>query len=62
MEIKVPSISCEVCVQTLTKGIIKNDPSATVEGDANTQTLNVITQLSEAEIKGIITKLGHEYV
>ena len=60
MEISVPSIACDVCVQTLTKGIVKADPGANVKGNAETKMLKIDTQLTESEVKSIITKLGHD--
>ena len=60
MEISVPSIACDVCVQTLTKGILKADPGGSVVGSSETKKLKIDTQLSESEVKNIITKLGHD--
>ncbi len=57
--LKVPSIACDVCAETITKAIKNNDPSANVKVDVTTKIVEVETETSEAKIKEVITDAGH---
>jgi copper chaperone len=59
LELKVPSIVCGGCVDTITKAIAELDSSATVKGDVQTKTVSVETTASEDAVKEAITKTGH---
>lgn len=59
VELKVPSIACSGCVDTLTKAVMEVDPSASVKGDVQAKTLSVETTASEDAVKEAITKAGH---
>ena len=61
MKIIVPTIACDVCIQTLTQAIQKLDAAAMVTGDVTQKTLEIETQVSEAKIKAAIAQVGHEY-
>lgn len=61
MVITVPTISCDACVNTLTKAIKNLDADATVTGDAEAKTLSIDSTASEADIKAAIVGAGHEY-
>ncbi|MEM9137733.1 MAG: cation transporter [Cyanobacteria bacterium P01_F01_bin.42] len=61
MVITVPTISCDACVNTLTKAIQKLDADAVVTGDAAAKTLSIQSSVSEADIKAAIVNVGHEY-
>ncbi|MBE9223156.1 heavy-metal-associated domain-containing protein [Cyanobacterium stanieri LEGE 03274] len=60
ISVKVPSIACEVCAETITKAIINTDPKAQVKIDVPTKIVNVETQTSIDVIKGAISQAGHE--
>ncbi|MEE3716370.1 heavy-metal-associated domain-containing protein [Tumidithrix elongata RA019] len=59
IELKVPSIACSGCLDTVTKAIQSVDPTATVTGDATTKIVSVQAQISEDEIKAAIAAAGH---
>jgi len=59
IELKVPSMVCEGCVDTITKEIKKNLPEAQVNIDLKTKMVSVDTQASEASLKEMITSTGH---
>ena len=61
MNITVPTIACEGCIDTLTQAIQKLDATAVVKGDIPSKSLSIQTQASEADIKAAITNVGHEY-
>ncbi|ELR98543.1 heavy-metal-associated domain-containing protein [Gloeocapsa sp. PCC 73106] len=59
LELRVPSIVCEGCVETITKELKKNLPEAKVEINLETKMVSVDTRASEAEVKEIIIATGH---
>ena len=59
VQLKVPSIVCEGCAETITKAIIALDPEAKVEVDVVSKTAQVEGKPSEAEIKDAIASAGH---
>lgn len=60
MTFKVPSIKCEGCVDTITKGIKVHDENAKVTGDVAKKTIEVDSDMSEESVKESITITGHE--
>ncbi|BAU64550.1 Heavy metal transport/detoxification protein [Stanieria sp. NIES-3757] len=60
MELKVPSMVCEGCVDTVNKAILTHEPEAEVNIDLATKKVTVNTQASEESIKQIIVATGHE--
>jgi copper chaperone len=60
MELKVTSMVCEGCVETVTKAILTHEPEAKVDIDLATKKVTVNTQASEESIKQIIVATGHE--
>lgn len=59
MQLKVPSIVCEGCAETITKAIVALDADAKVNVDLSTKTANIETQASESEVKDAIAAVGH---
>jgi copper chaperone len=59
MEIKVPSIVCQGCADTITKEIKTHEPEANVTVDIDKKIVTVDTQASEESIKQMITAVGH---
>lgn len=59
LELKVPTIVCNGCVDTITKAIMEVDSSASVKADVQTKSVSVETTASEAALKEAITKTGH---
>jgi len=60
ISVKVPSIACEVCAETITKAIINSEPTAQVTVDIPNKIVNVETLASVDIIKGAIAQAGHE--
>lgn len=59
IELKVPSIVCEGCADTITKEIKTHEPEADVKVDMAEKKVMVETQASEESIKQMITAVGH---
>lgn len=59
LELKVTSMVCEVCAQTVTNAIKNVDGQAAVIIDLSTKLVQVETQASEAAIKEAIAAAGH---
>jgi copper chaperone len=59
LHLKVPTIACEVCGQTITKAIQNQDAQAQVTVDVTEKTVAVETVLSEAALREIILQAGH---
>jgi copper chaperone len=59
IQLKVPSIVCEVCADNITKGIKNKIMDAQVTVDIETKIVTVETQASTDKIKDIIFDLGH---
>lgn len=60
MTLKVPSIKCEDCADTITKEIKVHDADANVRVDIEKKTVEVDTEMSESSVKQAITITGHE--
>ncbi|OKH19599.1 heavy-metal-associated domain-containing protein [[Limnothrix rosea] IAM M-220] len=59
LKIKVPTIACEVCGNTITKAIESQQEDAQVSVDVTNKIVTVDTSATEAEIKSIIVESGH---
>lgn len=60
IQLLVPSIGCNACIETITKAIQSEDASAIITGDAATKSISVATQLTEFKIRELIAIAGHE--
>ena len=60
MTLTVPSIKCEGCGETITKGIKASDADAKVSVDIKNKTVEVDSEMSESSVKQAITATGHE--
>lgn len=59
-QVKVPSMVCDGCVDTLVKVITRLDPDATVTSDLATKTLTIESaQVNRAAVKVAIAEAGH---
>jgi copper chaperone len=59
IQLKVPSMVCSGCVETITKEIKVHEPDADVNIDLDSKIVTVQTQASEESIKQMITAVGH---
>ena len=57
--LKVPSIACSGCADTITKAIAGQKPEAKVSVDVEAKMVTVDTDASTEMIKEIITEVGH---
>ncbi len=57
--LKVPSIACGACADTITKAIEGQKPEAKVSIDVESKIVTVETEASTQTIKDIITEAGH---
>lgn len=60
MQLKVPSIVCEGCAETITEEIKTHEPEAKVEVDIDAKTVTVETGASEESVKQMIQAVGHQ--
>ncbi len=59
LQLKVPSIVCEGCAETITKALKNLDPEAKVGVELSTKTVTVDGKFSEHSMKEAITETGH---
>lgn len=59
IELKVPSMVCEGCVETVKDAITTHEPNAKVKIDLDTKEVMVDTEASKESIKQVITAVGH---
>ncbi|NJK36987.1 MAG: heavy-metal-associated domain-containing protein [Oscillatoriales cyanobacterium RM1_1_9] len=59
VQLKVPSMVCDGCVNTVTQAIKNLDSSATVEINLRTKQVMVEGKPSESEVKQAIVDVGH---
>lgn len=59
LQLKVPSIVCEGCAETITKAVKSVNADAQVDVDISAKTVKVEGTQSEESIKQAITATGH---
>ncbi|NEQ78199.1 MAG: heavy-metal-associated domain-containing protein [Okeania sp. SIO2C9] len=59
MQLKVPSIACGGCADTITKAIKAQESEADVQVDVEQKIVTVETKASEESIKQAIVAAGH---
>ncbi|MEW5860414.1 MAG: heavy-metal-associated domain-containing protein [Cyanobacteriota bacterium] len=59
LQLKVPSIACNGCAETITDTIHTMEPDAKVDVDVKAKTVTVEAQASEETIKQAIVAAGH---
>lgn len=59
IKLKVPSMVCDGCVDTVKEAIATHEPEAKVNIDLDSKQVEVDTGASEASIRQIITAAGH---
>jgi copper chaperone len=62
LELKVPSMACSACADTITKAVQTIDPDAKVAADPKTKLVVVETQQSETAVKAAIASAGYPVV
>nr|MCU0537246.1 heavy-metal-associated domain-containing protein [Hydrococcus sp. Prado102] len=59
IKLKVPSITCDACVKSITQAIKTHESDAEVNVDIEQKIVSVKTEASEESIKQMITAVGH---
>jgi copper chaperone len=59
LDLKVSSIACSGCIDTITKAIHEIDSTAIVNGDTQTKLVKIETNQSQDAIVSAITAVGH---
>ncbi|WP_254173455.1 heavy-metal-associated domain-containing protein [Planktothrix pseudagardhii] len=59
VEIKVPSMVCQACANTITKAIKSLDAEADVQINLDTKTVNIQGKPSETAVKEAVVSVGH---
>jgi copper chaperone len=59
IQLKVPSMACGACADTITQAVKQIDASATVVADPKTKAVQVETQASETAVKEAIEAAGY---
>lgn len=60
LHLKVPSMACSACGDTITNAVMAIDPTAMVQADPKTKQVKIETQAAEAVIKDAITAAGYQ--
>lgn len=62
LQLKVPSMACSACGETITKAVKVVDSTATVQADPKTKLVNIETQASEIAVREAIEAAGYPIV
>ena len=62
IQLKVPSIVCDGCADTITKAITELDSDAKVNVNVETKEVSTETSASESAVREAITAKGHTVV
>ncbi|MDB9311596.1 heavy-metal-associated domain-containing protein [Spirulina sp. CS-785/01] len=60
VQVKVPSMVCDACVNSITNAITSNLPNAKVQANLDTKQVTVETNEGESKIREMILDAGHE--
>jgi copper chaperone len=60
IDLNIPNMACAACGETITKAVMKLDPTATVQADPKTKQVKIVTQASQSEIESAITAAGYQ--
>lgn len=59
MELSIPSIVCEGCIETITQALMSLDDQAKLESNLENKTITIETSASLDAIRSAITAKGH---
>jgi copper chaperone len=59
IELKVPSMACSACAESITKAVQSIDPTAEVQADPQTKQVIVESSVSESSVKEAISAAGY---
>jgi copper chaperone len=60
IELNIPNMACGVCGETITKAVMKIDPTAIVHADPKTKQVKIETQATQSAIEIAITAVGYQ--
>ncbi|NET33079.1 MAG: heavy-metal-associated domain-containing protein [Cyanothece sp. SIO1E1] len=59
LQLKIPSMACAACTNTITKAVQRVDAGANVQADLATKWVRVETQASEQAVRQAIAAAGY---
>ena len=59
LQLKVPTMACSACVNTIAQAVKTVDPAAVVEADVKTKLVTIQTVKPESEVKFAIASAGY---
>lgn len=59
LQLKVPSMACSACADTISKAVKAVDPAAVIEADPKTKLVQVASHQPDALIKQAIADAGY---
>jgi copper chaperone len=59
IELKIPSMACSACAETITKAVKALDDSATIQADLTTKLVSITSTQAEPDIKSAIAAAGY---
>lgn len=59
LQLKVPSMACSACADTIAKAVKTVDPEAKIAADPKTKLVEVETQQPETKIREAIAQAGY---
>ncbi|AFY93050.1 heavy-metal-associated domain-containing protein [Chamaesiphon minutus] len=60
IELNIPNMACAACCETITKAVMKIDPTATVQANPKTKQVKIETQAAQTAIESAITAAGYQ--
>jgi copper chaperone len=59
LQLKVPTMACSACLNTIAQSVKTLDPAAVVEADLKTKLVTIQTVKPESEVKFAIASVGY---
>ncbi len=59
MELNIPTIVCEGCIETITKALKELDPQAQISANLASKTITIETTASPDAVRSAIINTGH---
>ena len=62
LQLKVPTMACSACLNTIAQAVKTLDPAAAVEADLKTKLVTIKTVKPETEVKSAIETAGYPVI
>ncbi len=59
LQLKVPTMACSACLNTIAQAVKTLDPAATIEADLKTKFVTIETVQPESEVRKAIASVGY---